>query len=175
MPKYSFPKALRETEKKVKTYDYYKYSYDKKTDRENIDKKWSTRIIGGDIGVDNRFADDRQLYYESLNPGPGRYNPNYNYFKYKQRNYGYMGIKTKDDRIKVSTEGPKKISLSPYKIKYLIGTNQNNKKINKSYKDLWSNEINNFKYKNNMRFSLRDQIEAQKLAKTNISTSRKED
>ena len=184
LPKFSFGKAKRDTEKKIKTYDYYRYSYDKNTDRENIDKKWSTRIIGGDIGVEDRFPDDRKLYYDSLSPGPGRYNPNYNYFKYKQGNYGYMGIKTRDDRIKVSTEGPKKISLTPYNIQYLIGTNQTSKKMNKSYKDLVNMgtlgniDNNDFKHKNirnNMKIFLRDKIEAQKQSKTNISTTSKED
>ena len=146
MPNYSFGKAIRDTEKKIKTYDYYKLSYDKKTDNESINKNWDTHIVGGDIGVDDRFSDDRKLYYESLSPGPGRYNPNYNYFKYKQNKYGYMGIKTKDDKVRVSTIGPKMISFSPYNIKYLIGTNQNNKMLNKSMKYKFNDEKN---YKNN--------------------------
>ena len=118
LPRYSFGKEIRDTAKKIKTYDYYKLSYDKKTDRENIDKKWSTRIIGGDIGVDDRFIENRKLYNDTLTPGPGRYNPNYNYFKYKQNKYGYMGIKIRDEKLKVSTDGPKMISPSPYNIQH---------------------------------------------------------
>ena len=180
LPTFSFGKAPRETEKKEKIYDYYKLSYDKKTDKENIDKKWSKHIIGGDFGNEDRFVDNRKLYNESLSPGPGRYNPNYNYFKYKQRNYGYMGIKIKDDKLKVSTDGPKKISLSPYKIQYLIGTNQDNRKINNSLKNLFNKDNNNNRYKINNRNNylknyFRDQIESQKNSKTNGSFNRKED
>lgn len=176
MPRYSFGKAKRDTEKKIKTYDYYKLSYDKKTDKENIDKKWSTHIVGGDIGVDDRFADDRKLYYESLNPGPGRYNPNYNYFKYKQNKYGYMGIKIKDDKLRVSTNGPKMISLSPYNIKYLIGTNQNNKLLNKNWKYKFNDEKdykNNQQKNNYMKYFFRDKIEAQQISKNNSSFNEK--
>ena len=172
MPRFSFGKAKRDTEKKIKTYDYYKLTYDKKTDKENIDKKWSTHIVGGDIGVENRFADDRKLYYESLSPGPGRYNPDYNFFKYRQNKYGYMGIKIKDDKLRVSTLGPKKISLSPYKIKYLIGSNQKKNALNKSWKFKFNNEKENEyanKRKDFRKNYLRDQIEAQKKAQTNSS------
>ena len=174
MPNYSFGRAKRDTEIKPKTYDYYKLTYDKKTDKENIDKKWSTHVVGGDIGVDNRFSDDKKLYYDSLTPGPGRYNPNYNYFKYKQNKYGYMGIKIKDDRLKVSTLGPKKISLTPYNIKYLIGSNQSHKLLNKSCKFNNKNENKENKYNNSRNnymkyFFFRDQIEAQKKTKTNSS------
>ena len=177
LPKFSFSKAKRDTEQKIKTYDYYKLSYDKKTDRENIDKKWSTHIIGGDIGVENRFADDRKLYYDSLSPGPGRYNPNYNYFKYKQNKYGYMGIKIKDDKNRVSTDGPKEISFVPYNIKYLVGINNNNNRLNKSLKYKFSYEKdNNIKNKRNIDFRnfFRDKIE-QKNIKNNSTFNKNEE
>ena len=173
-PKFSFGKAKRDTEKKIKTYDYYKLSYDKKTDRKNIDKKWGTHIIGGDIGVDNRFADDRKLYYESLSPGPGRYNPNYNYFKYKQNRYGYMGIKIKDEKLRVSKNEPKKIPISPYNIQYLMGTNQKNKILNKSWKFKFNDEKdykNNKNTNNYFKFFFKDQIDTQKNSKTKSSFS----
>ena len=175
LPKFSFGKAKRDTEKKIKTYDYYKLSYDKKTDRENIDKKWSTHIIGGDIGVDNRFADDRILYYESLSPGPGRYNPNYNYFKYKQNRYGYMGIKIKDDKLRVSTNGPKLIPFSPYNIQYLMGTNQRNNILNKSWKFKFNDEKENKNRNNYLKFFFKDQIDTQKNTNTNSSYNEKEE
>ena len=173
LPKFSFSKALRGTQKTAKTYDYYKLSYDKNTDKENIDKKWTTHVVGGDIGVDDRFSDDRKLYYDSLTPGPGRYNPNYNYFKYKQNKYGYMGIKIKDDKLRVSTNGPKKIPFSRYNIQYLLGLNQNRKILKKSWKFKFNDIIDN-KFQNNndnkyVNLFLRDKIENQKKAK-NILT-----
>jgi hypothetical protein len=175
LPRYSFGKEIRDTAKKIKTYDYYKLSYDKKTDRENIDKKWSTRIIGGDIGIDERFIENRKLYNETLTPGPGRYNPNYNYFKYKQNKYGYMGIKIKDDKIKVSTDGPKMVSLSPYNIQHLIGSNQKNIKLNKSIKNyenkykIISNKLNILR-----NSPLRGLIEGKKSSNGNESLNRSE-
>ena len=174
LPKFSFGKAKRDTEKKIKTYDYYKLSYDKKTDRENIDKKWSTHIIGGDIGVDNRFADDRKLYYESLSPGPGRYNPDYNYFKYKQNRYGYMGIKIRDDKLRVSTNGPRIIPFTPYNIQYLMGTNQRNI-LNKSWKFKFNEEKDNKTRNNYYKFFFKEQIDTQNNSKTNSSYNEKED
>ena len=175
LPRYSFGKEIRDTAKKIKTYDYYKLSYDKKTDRENIDKKWSTRIIGGDIGIDERFIENRKLYNETLTPGPGRYNPNYNYFKYKQNKYGYMGIKIKDDKLKVSTDGPKMVSLSPYNIQHLIGSNQKNIKLNKSIKNyenkykIISNKLNILR-----NSPLRGLIEGKKSSNGNESLNRSE-
>lgn len=170
LPKYSFGKEIRDTAKKIKTYDYYKLSYDKKTDRENIDKKWSTRIIGGDIGIDERFIENRKLYNDTLTPGPGRYNPNYNYFKYKQNKYGYMGIKIKDDRLKVSTDRPKMVSLSPYNIQHLIGSNQKSIKLNKSIKN-YENKYKNIS--NYLRNSpLRGLIERKKNQNSNDSLNK---
>ena len=175
LPRYSFGKEIRDTAKKIKTYDYYKLSYDKKTDRENIDKKWSTRIIGGDIGIDERFTENRKLYNETLTPGPGRYNPNYNYFKYKQNKYGYMGIKIRDEKLKVSTDGPKMVSLSPYNIQHLIGSNQKNIKLNKNIK----NDENKYKIiSNRLNFlrnsTLRGLIEGKKSSNGNESLNKSE-
>jgi hypothetical protein len=175
LPRYSFGKEIRDTAKKIKTYDYYKLSYDKKTDRENIDKKWSTRIIGGDIGIDERFIENRKLYNETLTPGPGRYNPNYNYFKYKQNKYGYMGIKIRDEKLKVSTDGPKMISLSPYNIQHLIGSNQKNIKLNKNIK----NDENKYNIiSNRLNFlrnsTLRGLIEGKKSSNGNESLNKSE-
>ena len=175
LPRYSFGKEIRDTAKKIKTYDYYKLSYDKKTDRENIDKKWSTRIIGGDIGVDDRFIENRKLYNDTLTPGPGRYNPNYNYFKYKQNKYGYMGIKIRDEKLKVSTDGPKMISPSPYNIQHLVGSNQKNIKLNKSiknYENKYKNISNRLKLLRNS--PLKGLIEGKKSANINDSLNKSE-
>jgi hypothetical protein len=175
LPRYSFGKEIRDTAKKIKTYDYYKLSYDKKTDRENIDKKWSTRIIGGDIGVDERFIENRKLYNETLTPGPGRYNPNYNYFKYKQNKYGYMGIKIRDEKLKVSTDGPKMISPSPYNIQHLTGANQKNLKLNnsiKNYENKYKNISNKLKFLRNS--PLRGLIEGKKSSNGNDSLNKSE-
>jgi hypothetical protein len=175
LPRYSFGKEIRDTAKKIKTYDYYKLSYDKKTDRENIDKKWSTRIIGGDIGVDDRFIENRKLYNDTLTPGPGRYNPNYNYFKYKQNKYGYMGIKIRDEKLKVSTDGPKMISPSPYNIQHLVGSNQKNIKLNKSiknYENKYKNISNRLKLLRNS--PLKGLIEGKKSAKSNDTVNKSE-
>ena len=175
LPRYSFGKEIRDTAKKIKTYDYYKLSYDKKTDRENIDKKWSTRIIGGDIGIDERFIENRKLYNETLTPGPGRYNPNYNYFKYKQNKYGYMGIKIRDEKLKVSTDGPKMISPSPYNIQHLVGSNQKNIKLNKSiknYENKYKNISNRLKLLRNS--PLKGLIEGKKSANINDSLNKSE-
>ena len=108
LPKFSFGKELRDIQKPTKLYEYYKNSYDKKTDDENIFKKWRKRIVGGDIGLGGRFIEDKKLFHESLSPGPGRYNPNYNYFKYRQNKCGYMGIKLKEDQNTIYTDRPKK-------------------------------------------------------------------
>lgn len=147
----------------------------KKTDRENIDKKWSTRIIGGDIGVDDRFIENRKLYNDTLTPGPGRYNPNYNYFKYKQNKYGYMGIKIRDEKLKVSTDGPKMISPSPYNIQHLVGSNQKNIKLNKSiknYENKYKNISNRLKLLRNS--PLKGLIEGKKSANSNDSLNKSE-
>ena len=126
LPKFSFGTGLRDLQKPIKLYEHYKLSYDKKTDGEQVDRKWRKRVVGGDIGLDDRFPEDKKLGYESMSPGPGRYNPNYNFFKYKQNKNGYMGIKLKEDQNTIYTNRPKNISLDAYNIKHLVGTNYNN-------------------------------------------------
>ena len=79
-----------------------------------------------------------------------------------------MGIKIKDNRIKVSTEGPKKISLSPYNIKYLIGNNRNHNILKYKF-----NDEKEFKTiidpKNSAKFFLKDKIEPKSNWETTIS------
>ena len=62
---------MRDLQKPIKLYEHYKISYDKKTDEEQVDRKWRKRIVGGDIGLNERFSEDKKLSYESLSPGPG--------------------------------------------------------------------------------------------------------
>ena len=151
LPKYSFGKGLRDMQKPVKLYEYYKKAYDKKNDEENIFKKWRKRIVGGDIGLEGRFLEDKKLFHESLSPGPGRYNPNYIFFKYRQHKCGYMGIKLKEDQNTIFTDRPKNISLDAYNVKHLIGSNYNslNESMDKD-KDIRHKifKINDFNYNN---------------------------
>lgn len=135
LPKFSFGKSLRDLQKPIKNYDFYKLSYDKKTDMENVDKKWRKRIVGGDIGIESRFKEDKKLFLDSITPGPGKYNPDYDYFKYKRNKYGYMGIKLKEDKNSIITDRPKKISSKAYNIKKLLGIKDFNK----------LNDINNYR------------------------------
>ena len=133
LPKFSFGKGLRDLQKPIKKYDFYKLNYDKKIDEENVEKKWRNRIVGGNIGIEDRFVEDKKLYYDAISPGPGKYNPDYESFKFKQNKYGYMGIKLSEDKNDIMTERPKNISLNSYNIKHLIGSKSyNNIIMNKS-------------------------------------------
>jgi len=128
LPRFSFGKGLRDLQKPIKKYEFYKLNYDKRLDEENVEKKWRNRIVGGNIGIEDRFVEDKKYYYDSILPGPGKYNPDYESFKYKQNKYGYMGIKLSEDHNNIKTDRPKKISLNAYNIKHLIGS--------KSYNDI---------------------------------------
>ena len=133
LPKFSFGKGLRDLQKPIKKYDFYKLNYNKKIDEENVEKKWRNRIVGGNIGIEDRFIEDKKLYYDAISPGPGKYNPDYESFKFKQNKYGYMGIKLSEDKNDIMTERPKNISLNSYNIKQLIGSKSyNNIIMNKS-------------------------------------------
>jgi hypothetical protein len=74
-------------------YEHYNLPYDKKLDDRKINKKWRNRIIGGTIGLDNRFQEDKKFIEDLGLPGPGRYNPKDIYFKYSHYPGGYMGMK----------------------------------------------------------------------------------
>ena len=133
LPKFSFGKGLRDLQKPIKKYDFYKLNYNKKIDEENVEKKWRNRIVGGNIGIEDRFVEDKKLYYDAISPGPGKYNPDYESFKFKQNKYGYMGIKLSEDKNNIMTERHKNISLNSYNIKHLIGSKSyNNIIMNKS-------------------------------------------
>lgn len=129
LPKFSFGKGLRDFQKPIKLYEHYKVGYNKKTDGEQIERKWRKRIVGGNIGLEDRFLEDKKFVYESISPGPGRYNPNYIFFKYYQNKNGYMGMKLKEDQNTIYTDRPKNISLDSKNIKHLIGTNYSNNNI----------------------------------------------
>lgn len=132
LPKFSFGTGLRDLQKPIKPYAHYYLSYNKKTDDENLDRKWRKRIVGGDIGTGGRFSEDKKLFNESVSPGPGRYNPNYIFFKYNQNKGGYMGIKLSEVKDTVFTDRPKKLSLNSYNIKHMIGTNNSHKTLDKN-------------------------------------------
>ena len=74
-------------------YEHYNLPYNKKTDNDKIHKKWRNRVIGGDIGLDNRFQEDKKFAEDLGLPGPGRYNPKDIYFKFSHYPGGYMGMK----------------------------------------------------------------------------------
>ena len=130
-PKWSFSKGERENWQKINRYDYYERPYDRILEENKKNNKWDSRIIGGDIGVDERFL-NKKFLNEASKPGPGVYNPNYNYYKYKQNNSGYMGIKTEDN---IKKNQNKDDEGKYYNINYQIGS-----------------DINNFKFSNSPRF-----------------------
>ena len=74
-------------------YEHYNLPYDKKLDDQKIHKKWRTRVIGGHIGLDDRFQEDKKFAEDLSLPGPGRYNPKDIFFKYSHYPGGYMGMK----------------------------------------------------------------------------------
>ena len=92
-PKWGFSKSKRTLYDDKGKYDHYNLPYNKKIDTENINKTWRNRIIGGDIGLDDRFIENRKLVEQLETPGPGRYNPKDIYFKYNNYPGGYMGMK----------------------------------------------------------------------------------
>lgn len=92
-PKWGFSKSKRTLYDDKGKYEHYNLPYNKKIDNENINKAWRNRIIGGDIGLDDRFIDNRKLIEQLELPGPGRYNPKDIYFKYNHYPGGYMGMK----------------------------------------------------------------------------------
>ena len=85
-----------------------------------------------------------------------------------------MGIKIRDEKLKVNTDGPKMISPSPYNIQHLVGSNQKNIKLNKSiknYENKYKNISNRLKLLNS---PLRGLIEGKKSSNGNESLNRSE-
>ena len=92
-PKWGFSKSKRKLYDDKGKYEYYNLPYNRKTDNDTIKKQWRSRVIGGDIGLDERFIENRNLPEKMETPGPGRYNPRDIYFKYTHYPGGYMGMK----------------------------------------------------------------------------------
>ena len=92
-PQWKFSKSTRIVYDDANKYQHYNLPYDKNTDNEKINKKWRNRIIGGDIGLNERFSENKEYFEKSTLPGPGRYNPKDIYFKYRSSPGGYMGMK----------------------------------------------------------------------------------
>ena len=92
-PKWGFSRSKRTLYSDKGKYEHYNLPYNKNIDTENINKTWRQRIIGGDIGLDERFIENRKLADKLETPGPGRYNPRDIYFKYNHYPGGYMGMK----------------------------------------------------------------------------------
>ena len=92
-PKWGFSKSKRVLYDDKGKYEHYNLPYNRKIDNDSIFKQWRNRIIGGDIGLDERFIEDRKLPEKLETPGPGRYNPKDIYFKYTHYPGGYMGMK----------------------------------------------------------------------------------
>ena len=121
-PKWAFSKSERDNYIKNNKYDYYDYPIDSIS--QNNNKKWDSRIIGGDIGIEERFNEFKNYCNEASRPGPGGYNPAYSLYKYKKNNYGYMGIKPE---IKKEKDVYDKRSF--YEVNCQIGSNVNNYKF----------------------------------------------
>jgi hypothetical protein len=92
-PVWGFGRAKRILYDDKGKYEHYNLPYNKKIDTEKIHKKWRSRVIGGDIGLDDRFQEDKKFAEQLELPGPGRYNPKDIYFKYNHYPGGYMGMK----------------------------------------------------------------------------------
>ena len=92
-PIWGFGSSKRSLYSEKGKYEHYNLPYNKKTDSEKFHKKWRNRIIGGDIGLDMRFPEDKKFAENLELPGPGRYNPKDIYFKYSHYPGGYMGMK----------------------------------------------------------------------------------
>ena len=107
-PQWKFSKSKRDSYGDRERYEHYNLPYDKNTDNEKVSKKWRSRIIGGDIGLNERFSENKEYFEKSTLPGPGRYNPKDIYFKYRSSPGGYMGMKldhcTPISRVKITKE-----------------------------------------------------------------------
>ena len=142
-PKWAFSKSERTDSIKLNKYDYYNSSIN----YENKNKIWDSHIIGGDIGIESRFNDAKNFLREAQRPGPGGYNPNLSFYKYRSNNYGYMGIKTnlKKDKDKNKDNSRNKF----YNVNCQIGSNINNFKFDNSPKFIFGTSKRDLEKKNN--------------------------
>lgn len=171
-PKWTFGTAKRDFYGNKHKYNHYNLPYDKTIDSEKINKKWKTRIIGGDIGLDERFQDNKYYPEKTLLPGPGRYNPKDIYFKYTQSPFGYMGMKlyhgpnTKDRVLRNGlipfTSNVELDRPDGYKSNFRLNKPINFQSKDKKYKG-------NCSYTNLINLSRNDGIDKQKKLKFNFT------
>ena len=138
-PKWAFSKSVRDNNIKTNKYDYYNSSIN----YENKNKKWDKHIIGGDIGIESRFPQNKKINRER-ELGPGVYNPNIDLYKYRKNNYGYMGIKTELNKEKDKSNGENQY----YNINCQIGSNINNYKFANSPRYIFGTSIRDLQKKN---------------------------
>ena len=141
-PKWAFSKAERGSNIKIKKYDYYNSSIS----YENKNKVWDSHIIGGNIGIEPRFPNAKDYTKEARRPGPGGYNPNFEFYKYKRNNYGYMGIKTEinKEKNKDKYDDGKKF----YNVNCQIGSNINNYKFSNCPRYVFGTSMRDLQKKN---------------------------
>ena len=146
-PKWAFSKSERDNNIKANKYDYYNSS----NNYENENKIWDKHIIGGDIGIETRFPQNKKMITEANRPGPGGYDPNIDLYKYRKNNYGYMGIRTELNKEKDKSNGKNKY----YNINCQIGSNINNYKFANSPRYAFGTSIRDFQ-KKNKRFKINE-------------------
>ena len=139
-PKWAFSKSERDNNIKTNKYAYYNLT----KNYENKNKIWDNHIIGGDIGIEARFPENKNVNKEADRPGPGGYDPNIELYKYRKNNYGYMGIKTELNKKKDKSEGGNKY----YNINCQIGSNINNYKFANSPRFIFGTSIRDLQKKN---------------------------
>ena len=147
-PKWAFSKSERGNNLKSNKYDYY----NSPINYENENKIWDKHIIGGDIGVETRFPQNKNYRNEAERPGPGGYDPNIDLYKYRKNNYGYMGMKTEINKVKDKSEGENKY----YNINCQIGSNINNYKFSNSPRYVFGTSIRDLQKKNNKSFKINE-------------------
>ena len=138
-PKWAFSKSVRDNNIKTNKYDFY----NSPINYENKNKKWDKHIIGGDIGIETRFPQNKKINRER-ELGPGVYDPNIDLYKYRKNNYGYMGIKTELNKEKDKSNGENKY----YNINCQIGSNINNYKFANSPRYIFGTSIRDLQKKN---------------------------
>ena len=128
-PKWKFGKSKRVLYSDKGKYEHYNLPYDRKIDNDNIKKIWRNHIIGGSIGLNDRFIEDiRTLPDKMETPGPGRYNPKDIYFKYNHYPGGYMGMKLDSCEPEKHKNLAKELNQcfnGNEKLKKSVGTNKN--------------------------------------------------
>ena len=157
-PKWGFSRAKRSLYDDKGKYEHYNLPYNKNIDIDSINKNWRTRIIGGDIGLDERFIENRKFAEDLETPGPGRYNPKDIYFKYSHYPGGYMGMKLDccDPQKHKNLRNELNICFNGNeKMKKPIGTNKNFVYHDKIKFDLGKNNHLNDSFNKNKEFEMK--------------------